>query len=217
MKQKVTNFDYVFIDLDGVLKNHESSEDFDFVDKKIRRMLKHIPKERLGVITNNPVAWEQLNSYGLDKYVNPELVFQSYEVARELANELIEKEDFLLLSHLDDVSKKIYSSSSDIYASLIEDVVTKKPGVYMFNKAIEKTGADPSKCLMIGDTYEDIMGGYFNGWKTLYLKGLEHDHYCTVDKLGLEPDYVVDRSRIGDLETILFSAKGCELKENHVC
>ena len=204
MKTKKVNFDHVFFDLDGVIQNHQSKSP-ELVHKKIRNILKHIPSERLGVITNNPVAWQQLKTYNLDKCVNPDLVFQSYDVALDLAKEMMDKNDYIFLNGLDDVSKSVYSSDPCMYASIIEDVVTKKPGVYMFNEAIKKINADPEKCLIIGDSYEDIMGGSFAGWKTLYLKGLEDDHYCTVDKLGIKPDFVVDREKIGDLETILFS------------
>lgn len=206
MRHKDVNFDYVFIDLDGVLQNNHSKT-MDPVHVKVRNILRHIPSEKLGVITNNPVAWGQLKTYGFDKCVNPNLVFQSYFLAEELARELIERNDFIFLKGLDEASKKVYQSSPEIYASLLEDVVTKKPSPYMFNKAVEGTGADPSHCLIIGDSFEDILGGNLFGFKTLYLKGLEDDRYLTVDKLKITPDYIVERDKLGDLETVLFGAK----------
>lgn len=206
MRDKKINFDYVFMDLDGVLQNHRLDVEDSFCSS-VRKILKHVPREKLGVITNNPVALSQLNYYGMDKHVNSELIFQSYSVAEDLAKKLISENDFIFLNHLDEISKRVYSGSSDMYASILEDVVTKKPGPYMFGKAIEKTGAKPENCLIIGDSYEDILGGLVSGWKTLYLNGLEDDRYCTVMKLGLKPDYVIERDKLGDLETVLFGSK----------
>ena len=95
--------------------------------------------------------------------------------------------------------KKIENSGLTPYFDKIilsDEIGVNKPHVDFFNYALEQTNADPSKTLMIGDSWDaDILGAYNSNIPQLWFNPVE------LQPKGFVPTYCV--KTLGEIKTIL--------------
>lgn len=182
-------FDYIFWDAEGTLYNHKE-HGHKHLYYGLKETIKKIKPEKQGIISNNPMVKFALNSFNILNYFNPNLIFDPHsEVDKILENPDLQKEYHLTK----DPNKN--------FEYLEKQII--KPSPYMFNKATKTAKADPRKCLMIGDSYEDIVAAQLASFNIIYLSGLE-ENFCNTKTLGLEPNWTIKVGDIKGLEKIIF-------------
>lgn len=185
----IMNFEYIFWDVEGTLYNHKE-HGHKHLYCGLKKTIKKIKPKKQGIISNNPMAKFTLDSFNILKYFNPNLIFDPHtEVDKILNNPELKKKYNL----------------TDNYAENFEYLEKQiaKPTPYLFNKAAKIAKADPRKCLMIGDSYEDIVAAQLASFNSVYISGLEED-FCNTKTLGLNPDWTVKVGDIKGLEKIIF-------------
>ncbi len=188
-------FDYIFWDVDGTLyNNHEKGKKQMY--QGLRKLMKKIHSEKQGIITNNPFMKNIVNTFHIENYFNSELLFEpDSEILKVLENKMHP------LRNIVDLNEN-YEENYGKLEKYIE-----KPSPYMFFQALKKIDTKPSKCVMIGDSYEDIIGAQLVGFKTIYLSGLEENQSTNTNNLMLEPNYEIHAGDISALEIIIFKKR----------
>ncbi len=197
-KQPTLNFDYVFWDKDGTMVDYKNPQK---IYRGLKEILMRIPSEKQGLITNCVLPKLFLKSQNILKYFNPNLIMS--------AEDEIDK---IITNPGHPFRKLIKLSGIYMEDNLKIEEYIKKPSTYMFKEVMKREKMNPSNCVMIGDSFEDIIAAQCSGFKTIYMNGLEKENNQSKDKkysanvhdMKLEPDY---RIHVGDtkaLEKILF-------------
>jgi FMN phosphatase YigB (HAD superfamily) len=158
----------------------------------LAELMAQIPSERQGIITNGSGKLQRgkLSLMGLDQYVNPELIFASYEQAEKV----LEDPEHPLLKGFTNRE----SHQKDVVAVGMK---TQKPKRYMFERALEVLGLDAEDCVMVGDDWKDIVGAQEVGMNTIYIEGLRRPG--PVEKGDVVPDFTVEKGDIASLTELL--------------
>lgn len=182
-------FDYIFWDVEGTLYNHKEHT-HKHLYYGLKNTIKKIKPQKQGIISNNPMALYALKSFNIEQHFNSKLIFNPHEeIDKILENPKLQKNYHLT------------NNPNENFEYLEKQIL--KPSPYMFNKAAKIANTDPRKCLMIGDSYEDIVAAQLASFKIVYLTGLEED-FCNTKTLGLNPDWTIKIGDIKGLEKIIF-------------
>lgn len=102
--------------------------------------------------------------------------------AHETLNYLSEKYTLHIITNGFVEVQEIKLAASDLAKYFSEVIISehtgyKKPDVNIFNYSMNKSGAKPGECLMIGDGLEiDILGAQHAGWDAVYFNPMEIPH-----------------------------------------
>lgn len=199
-------YDAVFWDIDGTMYDNSSDIPEDEKDilskweklevipnrklnfwipyKGLAELMEKIPRERQGVISNgyDQLQKDKLFLFGLDAYINPQLIFTSYGEAERV----LDLPDHPLMNGF---SKQ--SRDADVHNMTLE---TQKPNRFMFERALEVGGFSANNCVMIGDDWKDVQGAQEVGMDTIYIAGLNSDrHYDPIGEGHLKPNHTVEK------------------------
>jgi phosphoglycolate phosphatase-like HAD superfamily hydrolase len=198
MGQKL-KYNYCLFDKDDTILLDRFTTPYHGLAPGMKNLLKKIPKEKKAVITDNGLPTICFKTYGISDYFNENLFFSGEEETSKIIND---PKHFIPKKYLK--GKKINFTGNNL---LDEGHITEyinKPSTYLIDKFLEKTKTNPSKCVMIGNSWEDILAGQKAGMDTIYIKGTENDKEKSVQSLKIKPTYTIPVGDTKSLEKILF-------------
>ena len=205
MGEIILNYDFLLFDRDDTINHDGVASPYVGIPSEIRKLLIKIPKNNKVIITNNGMSERIFIPAGIMQYFNKKLIFSGQEEADKIM-----KNPERYLHVLKKYAKKgetIFTKNKAIDHEHIGTFIS-KPSTYLFNKFLKYTNADPTKCIMTGDSIADIIPANKLGMTTVLIEGIEdkevHDFYIKGNEEYLTPDFIVPVRRLSLLDKIFF-------------
>ena len=197
---------YLF-DIDGTLLHigPPTYGEYGPIFQGIDTLFREIGRGRIGIITNIPSpdgGLRKLKFLGLEGLVDPELVFQAGNEAEKALKEKY-GEDFKITfeSLISNSSESELKIAYDVRGKILE---VQKPETYLFEEFLDRTGFNPSRCVMVGDSEDDMEPAIELGMETVYVRDPGRRHHNDPMLNGdIKVDYSVNRGDMKRLREIL--------------
>lgn len=192
-------YDFYLFDKDDTILLDKFTTPYHGLAPGMKNLLKKIPKGKKAIITDNGLPTICFKAHGILDYFNEDLFFSGEE---ETSKIMTDPKHYIPKKYLE--GKKINFTGNGL---LDEGHITgyiNKPSTYLIDKFLEKTKANPSDCVMIGNSWEDILAGQKAGMDTIYMNGTENDNEKSVQSLKLKPTHTIPIGDTKSLEKILF-------------
>jgi FMN phosphatase YigB (HAD superfamily) len=164
MGEKKLKYDFYLFDKDDTILLDKYTTPYHGLAPGMRKLLKKIPKEKKAIITDNGLPTLCFRAYGILDYFKEDLFFSGEQ---EVSKIMEDSKHFIPKKYLNGKIIKFTGNNLLDEGHLTEYI--NKPSTYLIDKFLEKTKANPKNCVMIGNSWEDILAGQKAGMDTIYM------------------------------------------------